>query len=73
MPGPKQSAKMLTVKAKNLTPEESGRIGGFVRAARLTKTRRRQIARQAALARWHPELRAGQPYQQQIVSEKKSA
>lgn len=42
----------MTKTGKPLTVVESGRLGGHARREKLTKARRKEIAQQAARARW---------------------
>jgi hypothetical protein len=44
-----------------LTCEETGRIGGFTRAKKLTPEQRRESARRAAQARWAKKVTAPDP------------
>jgi hypothetical protein len=50
-----QMAKLL------LTCEETGRLGGLMRARKLTPEQRREIARRAACARWAKKNGAPDP------------
>lgn len=61
--GGKRRFELMSVEEKTELGTKGGTVGGKARAAALTKTRRSEIARNAAEARWQKEKQKQTPDQ----------